>query len=159
MVSSVLNQNSLIVERVKEYSEKLASKLGVEIFDVQFLRGASGYTLRVYLDKENLTLDDCATFSKELSKWLDGEDLIPHSYNLEVSSPGLNRPLRNLDDFRKYVGKKCKVELHKKDPSGRKSYTGYIKSVVDEKVILEMKNEDVSLDYKDIKKANLEYEF
>ncbi len=155
----MLSQNSLIVERVKEYSEKLASKLGVEIFDVQFLRGTSGYTLRVYLDKENLTLDDCATFSKELSKWLDGEDFISQSYNLEVSSPGLNRPLRNLDDFKKYIGKKCKIELHKKDASGRKIYTGYIKSVEDDKVFLDMKKEEVSICYADIKKANLEYEF
>jgi ribosome maturation factor RimP len=158
-VDLMLNQNSQIVERVKKYSERLGLKLGVEIFDVQFVRDSSGYTLRIFLEKENLSIDDCTLFSKEISKWLDNEDFIPHSYNLEVSSPGLNRPIRNLDDFKKCIGKKCKIELNRKDINGRKSYTGYIKSIDGNSIILDLKKEVAKIDYNDIKKANLEYEF
>ncbi|MGB9731189.1 MULTISPECIES: ribosome maturation factor RimP [Calditerrivibrio] len=154
----MFSQNIHIVERVKEYSEKIAPKFGVEIFDVKFVREPSGYTLRVFLDKENLTLEDCANFSKEISKWLDKEDLIPHKYNLEVSSPGLNRPLRNIDDYKKYIGRKCKIELFKKDPSGRKNYTGYIKGVDGEVILLDVKKEEIIVNYSDIKKGNLEFE-
>ncbi|MCX8085170.1 MAG: ribosome maturation factor RimP [Calditerrivibrio sp.] len=152
-------KNSHIVERVKEYAKKLAEENSVEIFDVQFVREPSGYVLRIYLDKEHLTLEDCAIFSKEISKWLDTEDFIEHKYNLEVSSPGLNRPIRGIEDFKKYVGKKCKIELFKKDENGRKSYTGYIKSVAGDVIQLEYKSDIFTVCYNDIKKAHLEYEF
>ncbi|MCA1980422.1 MAG: ribosome maturation factor RimP [Calditerrivibrio sp.] len=152
-------ENNHIVEKVKSFCESISHKFGVDIFDVQFRKEHSGYTLRVFLDKEGLTLDECSAFSKELSKWLDDEDILSFSYNLEVSSPGLNRPIRNLQDFEKYSGRKCKVELLKKDAEGRKHFTGYIKGVDGETVLLDLKKEVVSISYSDIKKANLEFEF
>ncbi|MEF3255021.1 MAG: ribosome maturation factor RimP [Deferribacterales bacterium] len=152
-------ENNIIVEKVKAFCEKIKGNFDVEIFDVQFRREHPGYVLRILLDKEGLSLDDCSAFSREVSKWLDAEDLISHRYYLEVSSPGLNRPIRNIEDFKKHINKKCKVELKYKDSIGRKSYTGYIVDVKEDVISIDVRNEMVQIRYYDIKKANLEFEF
>lgn len=152
-------KNNHIVEKVKSFCESIAHKFNVDIFDVKFGRENFGYVLRIFLDKDGLTLDECSAFSKEVSKWLDDEELLSVSYNLEVSSPGLNRPIRSLQDFEKYIGRKCKVELIKKDSEGRKHFTGYIKDVEGDIVFLDLKKDFLRISYTDIKKANLEFEF
>ena len=92
---------------------------GLEIFDVRFRREAGGMVLRVQIDRpgpaitaeECVSVDDCARVSRELSAALDVEDVIPTAYTLEVSSPGLDRPLRHADDYRRFAGRRAKLVM------------------------------------------------
>jgi len=104
----------------------------LELFDLQFRREGHGWVLRIFIDAEKgISLDDCSAVSRELSTYLDIEDCIGHPYHLEVSSPGLERPLRSLADFLRFQGKKAKVKLHA-ELDGRKVYEGMIGEVADD---------------------------
>jgi ribosome maturation factor RimP len=154
------NENIHITEKVKLFAESVAAKFGVEIFDVHFRKEQHGYVLRIFIDKQGIGIEDCAAFSREISRWLDdNEDIIPLKYNLEVSTPGLNRPIRSIEDFKKYIGRKCKIETLNKDKEGRRHFTGVIKEVKGDNVVLEMKKDEVvDIPFTNIKKSNLEFE-
>ena len=106
-----------VIEQVREVAARVAGAHGLEIFDVQFRREASGMVLRVRIDRpgpagsaeESVSVDDCARVSRDLSAVLDVEELIPTAYTLEVSSPGLDRPLRHADDYRRFAGRWAKL--------------------------------------------------
>jgi len=108
-----------VIEHVRVLAARVAGSLGLEIFDVQFRREAGGMVLRVRVDRpgpsaraeDSVSVDDCARVSRDLSAMLDVEDLVPQAYTLEVSSPGLDRPLRNADDYRRFVGRRAKVVM------------------------------------------------
>src|SRR5262250_150674 len=101
------------VERVREIASRVAADRGLEVFDVQFRREAPGMVLRVQIDRpgpaasaeESVSVDDCAHVSRDLSAILDVEDVVPTAYTLEVSSPGLDRPLRTARDFERFAGR------------------------------------------------------
>src|SRR5439155_18172291 len=111
-----------VIERVREAAGRVAGGYGLEIFDVQFRREASGMVLRVRIDRpgraasaeESVSVDDCAHVSRDLSAVLDVEDLVPTAYTLEVSSPGLDRPLRRDDDYRRFAGRRAKIVMREK---------------------------------------------
>jgi len=112
--SSDLNSVPL-TEKIKDVASPILRALGLELFDVQFSGPMRGGRLRIFIDKEEgVTLDDCGKVSRYLSPALDIEDDMPSDYTLEVSSPGLNRPLRNENDFYRFVGKKVKIETASK---------------------------------------------
>jgi ribosome maturation factor RimP len=104
---------------VRQVAARVASGFGLEIFDVQFRRETSGMVLRVRIDRpgpaasadDSVSVEDCANVSRDLSAILDVEDLVPTAYTLEVSSPGLDRPLRGADDYRRFVGRRAKVVM------------------------------------------------
>jgi ribosome maturation factor RimP len=108
-----------VIERVRDAAARVAGGHGLEIFDVQFRREASGMVLRVRIDRpgpagsaeESVSVDDCANVSRDLSAILDVEDVVPVAYTLEVSSPGLDRPLRGLDDYRRFAGRRAKLVM------------------------------------------------
>jgi len=108
-----------VVEQVRAAAARVAGSYGLEIFDVQFRREASGMVLRVQIDRpgpaasadDSVSVDDCASVSRDLSAILDVEDIVSTAYTLEVSSPGLDRPLRGLDDYRRFAGRRAKVVL------------------------------------------------
>jgi ribosome maturation factor RimP len=108
-----------VVERIRGLATGVASTYGLEIFDVQFRREASGMVLRIRLDRpgpsatadDSVSIDDCARVSRDLSAVLDVEDLVATAYTLEVSSPGLDRPLRQADDYRRFSGRRAKVVM------------------------------------------------
>jgi ribosome maturation factor RimP len=108
-----------IVEQIKAIAGRVAGTHGLELFDVQYRREASGLVVRVRLDRpgpaatpdDSVSVEDCARVSRELSAILDVEDIVPAEYILEVSSPGLDRPLRHLDDYRRFTGRLAKVVL------------------------------------------------
>ncbi|MEN8188816.1 MAG: ribosome maturation factor RimP [Thermodesulfobacteriota bacterium] len=101
-----------VVDRVTNFAHDLAAGMDLELVDVQFRREAHGWVLRVFIDgPEGIGVDDCAVVSRELSDFLDVEDLIDHPYNLEVSSPGLERPLKTLEDFSRFVDNKARLKL------------------------------------------------
>src|SRR5476649_20778 len=102
-----------VVEKVRAIAERVAGGYGLEIFDVQFRREAPGMVLRVRIDKPGAgsTEEDCASVSRDLSAIFDVEDVVPTAYTLEVSSPGLDRPLRGLDDYRRFTGRLANVVM------------------------------------------------
>jgi ribosome maturation factor RimP len=111
--------DAAVVEQVRKLAARIAQSYGLEIFDVRFRREASGMVLRVQLDRpgpaataeESVSIDDCSHVSRDLSAVLDVEDVIPIAYTLEVSSPGLDRPLRNAGDFRRFAGRRAKLVM------------------------------------------------
>jgi ribosome maturation factor RimP len=108
-----------IVEQVRAAAARVAESYGLEVFDVQFRREAGGMVLRVQIDRpgpaataeESVSVADCSTVSRELSAVLDVEDFVPVAYILEVSSPGLDRPLRGRADFERFSGRRAKVVM------------------------------------------------
>ena len=103
-----------IVDRVKELLLPILEEGGFELIDVEFVRGPVGWVLRIYADRPEggITISDCQWISERIGTLLDVEDLIPHAYNLEVSSPGLDRPLKTRRDFEKHVGMVVKKKTH-----------------------------------------------
>jgi ribosome maturation factor RimP len=108
-----------VVEAVRTAAIRVAAGYGLEIFDVQFRREAPGMVLRVQIDRPGpaataedcVSVEDCARVSRDLSAILDVEDVVPIAYTLEVSSPGLDRPLRQADDYRRFTGRRAKVVM------------------------------------------------
>ncbi|BAI80988.1 conserved hypothetical protein [Deferribacter desulfuricans SSM1] len=151
-----------IKEKVKSYLEENVKNEFLDIYDIQFRREKSGWVLRIFIEGDNVGLSDCISVSKQVSKWLDEVDIIPYeNYNLEVSTPGATREIRNLDEFKKYIGKYCKIKLVEHDKYGRKNYKGYIKNVEGDIITLfvEEENKEFEIDYYLVKKANLEIKF
>jgi len=151
--------NGKIAERVTACAGPLIEDLGFELVDVVFLAERGRWVLRIYVDAEGgITLDDCALVSRELGVLMDVEDLIPHEYVLEVSSPGLNRPLRKARDFAAAVGRKVKVRL-RRPVEGRRNFTGVLKNAGNDIVTLQMESGSVALTLSEIERANVVYEF
>jgi ribosome maturation factor RimP len=108
---------ALDVERVREIADRVAASNGLEVLDIEFLGGGKARMLRVFLDKPaagndplaGVTHQDCANFSREIGTILDVEDVMPGSYTLEVSSPGLDRKLVKAADFSRFTGSRLKL--------------------------------------------------
>jgi len=143
---------SSINERVGEIAVAAAAKNGVEFVQSEILGTKKNPTVRIYIDKpEGVTLDDCSAVSRVVESILDSDDLIPHSYTLEVSSPGLERGLFSLGDFERFVGHKAKIKTR-----DRKSLTGRIVGVDGGVVIIEDRGQGtMRVPFDEIAKANL----
>jgi len=144
---------------VSELALPIVSKHGFELIDVEFVKEGNNWYLRVYIDKPSgITIDDCQLVSEELSDKLDSVDPIKQSYFLEVSSPGLERPLKKESDFIKYKGELVEVRLFQ-PIKGKKVFEGELEGLIDNKIVikqgktdvLEFERENVSLVKKVIK--------
>ena len=135
--------------------EPAVEALGYELVELEF----PPQLLRIYIDREGgVTVDDCEAVSRQVSAVLDVEDLIPGAYTLEVSSPGLDRPLRKQADFVRFAGKQVKLELVlPKD--GRRRFTGTLKGCEAGEVTVEVDGVEYKLPLADIGKARLVPEF
>lgn len=152
-----------IVERAREIAEQILPLLGYELFDLQYRRQGRHWVLKVVIDKEDgyIGIDDCELVSREIEKELDKEDFIPSSYMLEVSSPGLDRPLRNEKDYKRFVGKLAKFVFNE-PVEGLSSVVGWIKSVGEDgtlEITLKDTKKSLKVNLDEIKRANLEVEF
>lgn len=129
--------------------------LGFEMVDAELAGGRQHQTLRVYIDgPRGVTVDNCADVSRQLSAILDVEDPFSGSYTLEVSSPGLDRPLVKPADFRRFQGSLVKVRLlHGLD--GRRNFTGQLVETTAEGIVLEVDDARVNLPFADIERARL----
>lgn len=108
-----------------------------ELVDVEFVKEGSNWYLRLYVDKEGgITIDDCELVSRAMSDILDREDYIEESYILEVSSPGLGRPLKKDKDFVRSIGSEVEIRLYK-PMEKQKEFTGILKSFDKEHVVIE----------------------
>ncbi len=159
---------SRVVEQVEQLVLPVVADLGLELVDIEYQREAHGWVLRLYLDKDGgITLDDCAEASREISTLLDVEDIVDSVYTLEVSSPGIERPLKKLADFERFSGKQATIRsLRSCDPDGRgqnrKTFTGVLQGVRDGRIVLLQTDKiggEVVFDLKEIAKANLVIEF
>lgn len=131
------------------------SALGFELVDVELAGSHHHPTLRVYIDgPRGVNVDDCADVSRQLSALLDVEDPLPGHYTLEVSSPGLDRPLVKPEDFRRYVGETVKVKLQQ-PMQGRRHFSGRLVEAAADHVVVEVDKEMFSLPYQDMERARL----
>ena len=156
-----------VVERVREVAARVAADHGLDIFDVQFRREAGGMVLRVQIDRPGpaataddcVSVEDCAAVSRDLSAVLDVEDFVPTAYTLEVSSPGLDRPLRGADDYRRFAGRRAKLVM-REPVDGQTFFRGRLGGVEDGYVVIEAEDRRrhrVPIGI--ITRANLEVEF
>lgn len=131
---------------VEEIALPISEGFGCELVDVEFKREGGAWYLRVYIDKENgVNLDDCANVSRKLSDKLDELDPISYSYYLEVSSPGLDRPLKKDRDFELFKGSNIKIKLFK--PLGdKKIYEGILVDFVDGYVVIDVNGEEIKIE-------------
>ena len=129
--------------------------LGFELWGLEHLQQGRHSVLRVFIDCENtVNLKDCETVSRQISALLDVEDPISGEYTLEVSSPGLERPLFKIDQFAKFVGDKVKIAM-RSQLEGRRKFTGVIECVSANKINLNVEGEIFKLDFAEIEKANV----
>jgi ribosome maturation factor RimP len=177
---------ALDVDRVREIAERVAASSGLEIVEIEFLGGGKARMLRVFLDKpaaglatendplsrvtEGVTHEDCANFSREFGTILDVEDVMPGSYTLEVSSPGLDRKLIKAADFTRFTG--SRVKLSTRQPVGasnNRHFEGRLESFKDGRLTLDLSvashksrkkmgavaGEKIEIEFANVEKANL----
>ena len=153
------NKGKWIAEQVADLVEIVLEDMGIELVDVEYLSLRGRWVWRLYIDKEGgVTIDDCARVSGEIGDLIDVKDIISHEYVLEVSSPGLDRPLKKEKHFRDAIGMKIKVKMTA-PVSERRNFTGLLKDFHEEHLILETDGGEVSLPWQDVERANLVYEF
>lgn len=115
-----------IIEKIEEFAEGVLPSMDLELVEVQYRQEGHGWVLRLFIDGPNgIGVDECAKVSREMNVFLDVEDLIPNAFHLEVSSPGIERALLNVRDYKRFAGKKARVKVrHPID--GHKVFIGLI---------------------------------
>lgn len=155
------------LERVRELAERVAASYGLDIFDVELKREGGQQVLRVFVDRpgpaakpeESVSIDDCARVAEDLGTLLDVEDVIPSGYTFEVSSPGLDRPLRSADDYRRFAGRWAKI-VTSQPVERQTAFTGRVKGMDGDDVLFESEGTKlIKLPLRLISRARLEVEF
>ena len=156
-----------LVGQVRTLAERVAGSYDLEVFDVRYRRESSGMVLRVLVDRrgpsstaeESVSVDDCARVSRDLSALLDVEDLVPGTYTLEVSSPGLDRALRDVRDYQRFSGRRAKLVM-REPVDGQTFFKGKLGGVDGTVVLIEDDNQrQHRVPIEVITRANLEVEF
>jgi len=145
--------------KIRELIEPAIDSMGVELDDMELGRMKGKILLRVYIEKQGgVSIGDCERVSREIATVLDVEDPVPGAYVLEVSSPGLDRPLRKPRDFIRFSGKKVRVVTN--EPVDKQTFfVGKIEDATDEDVMLVLqKDKKITISYNNISKARLEVE-
>jgi ribosome maturation factor RimP len=167
---------ALDVERVREIAERVAASRGLEVVEVEILGGGKARMLRVFLDKASagtdplagVTHEDCANFSREFGTILDVEDVMPGSYTLEVSSPGLDRKLIKAADFTRFTGSRMKLTT-RQPVNGNRHFEGLLEGFQDGRLTLDLRvashksrkkmgavaGEKIEIEFANVEKANL----
>lgn len=131
------------VEIVSDISMPIVEEHGLELVDVEYIKEGPHWFLRLYIDKDGgIGLDDCQRISEKVSKKLDEIDPIETNYYLEVSSPGIDRPLKKESDFEKYKGKEVEVSLYA-PYEGKKMLQGELVGLIDNKIVIKDENDNV----------------
>ena len=146
-------------QKCEELLMPIAQKHQLELVDVEYVKEAGSWYLRAYLDKEGgITIGDCEAVSRELSDLLDKEDFIQDSYILEVSSPGLDRPLKKEKDFERSMGKDVEVRLFQA-VNGCKEYTGALLSYDKDTVTIGTEDREQTFERKNLALIRLAFDF
>jgi ribosome maturation factor RimP len=155
------------LQQVRAIAERVAASRGLEIWDIQSRREAAGHVVRVFIDRpgpaatpeESVSIEDCEQVNREISTILDVEDPLPFAYTLEVSSPGLDRPLRGPSDYERFAGRLAKVVVAE-PVDNQKAFEGHLRGVDNGDVLLESPNGRMHrLPYRLITRGRLEVEF
>jgi ribosome maturation factor RimP len=163
------------LEQMRAAAERVAQSCGLDLFDVQYRREAIGWVLRVVIDRpvakdedgrvlvdppdRSIGVEECQRVSHDLSAILDVEDPVDRAYTLEVSSPGLERPLRDHTDYARFVGRLAKIVV-REAVNGQMHFEGRLRAVDDDAVELESgKNKMIRLPFDNIVRGRLAVEF
>jgi ribosome maturation factor RimP len=150
-----------VVARMWEMASSVAAGEGMEVVDIEFRPEGSrgGRVLRLYLDKEGgPTLEDLTRVSRQLSELLDDNPEVPGPYTLEVSSPGINRALKKVEHFVRYVGKKVRVKTRDMI-EGRRSFLGILKQATEDEIVVSQEGREFHIALPLIEKANYEHDW
>ena len=150
-----LKRGNNIIERVREIAEPLCASEGMELVHIEYRRESSGVILRLFIDRPGgVTLDDCTDISRQLDDLLDIhiEEIPP--YTLEVSSPGIDRPLVKKEDYEKFKGQKARIKTVK-PMNGQKNFKGILQGISRGNIKLEVDGKTVTIPLNDILKGNL----
>ncbi len=154
-----MENRDLIEDKAREIVEKFISdqNQNLELVDVEYIQDGGYYFLRIYIDKEDgINLDDCEILSKAIEEDID--KIIEDKFFLEVSSPGLERPLKKEKDFIRFKGEKAEIKLkHKMEDT--KKIKGVIEKIENDELYIKVDEETVKIPFIEIKKANLVFEF
>jgi len=148
-----------IAARIEELVAPIIEANNMELVEVSYVKESGRWFLRLFIDKPGgVDLDDCQLISREVEPVIDEHDPIPNSYTLEVSSPGLERPLKKLSDFERFRGRL--VNLSTFGPvNGQRRFKGVLKGVEGEDVKLDAGGQDVLISFEQVAKAKLVPEF
>jgi len=149
-----------LASQLEALADPLLKERVMELVDLEVTRLGSRLLVRMFVDlvEGGITVEDCAELNREFSRLLDVEDLIPESYILEVSSPGLNRRLKKVKDFQKVLRARVKVETLAK-VQGRRRFRGLLLAADERELTLDCNGESVVIPVAGIARANLEYDF
>ena len=157
-----------LVDELLDFVEPILKDVGYELVDLEFKQEGPEWFLRIFIDKDGgVNLDDCASISREVSAILEVEDVIDQAYRLEVSSPGMDRPLKKPEDFERFSGERVKVktlDLIDPDERGhtRKTFIGTLLGLHDGRIRMQQtdkKGGEIEIALTEIGSANLEPEF
>ena len=159
------------LDQVRAIAERVAVSRGLEVWDIQSRREAAGHVVRVFIDRpgpaatpeESVSIEDCEQVNREMSTILDVEDPIPFAYTLEVSSPGLDRPLRRASDYERFAGRLAKIVV-REPVDNQKAFDGRLRGIdrtgAEEVVLLEAANKRMHrLPLRLITRGRLDVEF
>ena len=155
------------LEKVRAIAERVAASRGLTVWEIQSRREAPGHVVRVFIDRpgpaataeESVSIEDCEQVNREMSTILDVEDPLPFAYTLEVSSPGLDRPLRDEDDYRRFAGRLAKLVVSEA-VDNQKAFEGRLRGLDSGEVLLEGPNGRMHrLPLRLITRGRLEVEF
>lgn len=146
-----------IEQRIREIAEQVAEANNLELVHSEVVGAIKNRTVRIFIDKpDGVSHEDCAMMSNRVGEIIEEEDFIPTAYILEVSSPGLERGLYKLEDFKKFAGKAARFKTYQAI-NGQKNFSGRIIGVEDEEIVFEDKTSgEVKISFSAIAKANLE---
>jgi len=156
MIQDVYNKTELERE-IWGLLEGTLELMGFRIVDVEYVHSHAGKTLRLTIERPDgsVTIDDCVEVSRTCSDILDVKDPIDGSYNLEVSSPGINRPLKRFGDFDRFRGEKVRIETIEKI-RGKHRFKGILRGTRDSEILVETGDELVSISVHNVKRARLD---
>lgn len=144
-----------IVADVERFAQPIVEEMALELVEVQFKRESGGWILRLFIDSEGgVTVDNCAALSRQVSAYLEVEDLIHHAYSLEVSSPGAERPLKREEDFVRFVGRKARIKL-REPADGQYVVVGLLGTLNENILLLDVDGQQMEIDLDGIVRARL----
>ncbi len=147
------------VDKIRDISERVCRDCNVELFDIELVGNGMHRVVRVYIDSPGgIQVDDCARVSRELSTIMDVEDYLTGTYKLEVSSPGLNRPIRIGKDAGQMIGKLVEVKT-KRNIDDRRTFKGRLVAVKSDSWFVSVDNREYEIPEGLVEKANMIYEF
>ena len=155
-----MSQKEIYEQKTESFLLPILEELQFELVDVEYVKEGKEFYLRAYIDKPGgITIEDCVEVSRRMNEILDREDYIPDAYTFEVSSPGLDRPLKKEKDFARSIGKKVEIRLYKA-VNGQKEYMGILKAYDENQVIIAQEDDSgISIERADIALIRLAFEF